>query len=175
MNTDRAIRDAMVAAMPQLRRFAVSLANAQQADDLVQETLLRACDKIRLFNGRSEILPWLTTILRNQFYDEYRKRRREVEDVDGAHAAILTSNPAQIAHAEHADLRRALLKLPKEMREALLAIGCSGLSYQEAAQACGCSVGTIRSRVHERANVWPGSWASKVQPILRCSVLDVGR
>src|SRR5262245_18654731 len=101
MNTDRAIRDAMVAAIPKLRRFAVSLANAQQADDLVQETLLRACDKIQLFDGRSEILPWLTTILRNQFYDEHRKRRREVEDVDGAHAATLTSNPVQIAHAEH--------------------------------------------------------------------------
>ena len=148
MSMDRAIRDAMVAAIPQLRRFAVSLANSQQADDLVQETLLRACDKIRLFDGRSEMLPWLITILRNQFYSEHRKRRREIEDVDGAYAERLTTGPTQIAHAQHADLRAALLKLPREMREALVAVGYSGLSYQEAAQACGCPVGTIRSRVH---------------------------
>jgi RNA polymerase sigma-70 factor, ECF subfamily len=148
MNTDRAIRDAMVAAIPQLRRFAASLASAQQADDLVQQTLLRACDKIRLFDGKSDIVPWLITILRNEFYNEYRKRRREIQDVDGAYAETLTTGPAQIAHVEHADLRAALLKLPKEMREALIAVGYSGLSYQEAAQACDCPVGTIRSRVY---------------------------
>src|SRR5215471_6638983 len=78
MNTNRAIRDAMVAAIPPLRRFAVALSNAQQADDLVQETLLLACDKIRLFDARSDILPWLITILRNRFYSECRKRKREV-------------------------------------------------------------------------------------------------
>src|SRR5262245_8747768 len=111
MNTDRAVCDAMVAAIPQLRRFAVSLSNAQQADDLVQETLLLACDKIRLFDGRSEMLPWLIAILRNRFYDERRKRRKEVEDVDGAYAETLATAPTQIAHAEHADLHAALLKL----------------------------------------------------------------
>jgi RNA polymerase sigma-70 factor, ECF subfamily len=148
MNTDRAIREAMVAAIPQLRRFAVSLAGAQQADDLVQQTLLLACDKIRLFDGRSEMLPWLITILRNQFYDERRRRWREVEDVDGAYAETMTTGPIQIAHAEHTSLRSALSKLPKEMREALIAVGYSELSYKEAAQACDCPVGTIRSRVH---------------------------
>ena len=148
MNMDRAIRDAMVAAIPPLRRFAVSLSNAQQADDLVQETLLLACDKIRLFDARSDILPWLITILRNRFHSERRKRWKEVEDVDGAYAETLMTGPTQIAHAEHANLRDALLRLPKEMREALIAVGYSGLSYQEAALACGCPVGTIRSRVH---------------------------
>src|SRR5262245_2804198 len=148
MTTDRAIRDAMVAAIPRLRRFAVSLSGAQQADDLVQQTLLLAWDKIEFFDASREMLPWLSTILRNQFYDEHRKRRKEVADVDGTHAETLTTGPTQIAHAEHADLKAALLKLPKEMREALLAVGCSGLSYQEAAQACGCPVGTIRSRVY---------------------------
>jgi RNA polymerase sigma-70 factor (ECF subfamily) len=156
MNTDRAIRDAMVAAIPQLRRFAVSLSSTQQADDLVQQTLLRACDKIQLFDMRSEMLPWLITILRNQFYDKRRKRRKEVEDVDGAYAATLTTGPIQIAHAEYAALRAALLKLPREMREALIAVGYSGLSYQEAAQACDCPVGTIRSRVH-RAREYLGA------------------
>jgi RNA polymerase sigma-70 factor, ECF subfamily len=148
MNTDPAIRAAMVAAIPQLRRFAVSLSGAQQADDLVQQTLLLAWDKIRLFDARCEMLPWLIAILRNQFYSEHRKRWREVGDADGAYAEMLTAGPTQIAHAEYADLRAALLKLPKEMRDALIAIGYSGLSYQEAAHACDCPIGTLRSRVH---------------------------
>src|SRR5262245_47940398 len=74
MDMDPAIRDAMVAAIPRLRKFAISLAGVQQADDLVQETLLQACSKIRLFNPTSQMLPWLITILRNQFYSQYRKR-----------------------------------------------------------------------------------------------------
>lgn len=148
MNRDRSIRDAMVAAIPHLRRFAVSLSSAQQADDLVQQTLLLACDKIRLFDARTDMLPWLITILRNQFYSEHRRRWREVEDVNGTYAERLTTGPIQIAHLENADLRSALLTLPKEMREALIAVGYSGLSYEEAAQASHCPVGTIRSRVH---------------------------
>jgi RNA polymerase sigma-70 factor, ECF subfamily len=110
--------------------------------------LLHACDKIRLFDARGPILPWLITILRNQFYTECRKRRREVEDVDGTYTETLVIEPSQIAHMEHEDLRAALLKLPDEMREALMAVGYSGLSYQEAAQVCDCPIGTIRSRVH---------------------------
>jgi RNA polymerase sigma-70 factor (ECF subfamily) len=148
MNMDPAIRDAMIAAIPRLRKFAVSLAGAQQADDLVQETLLQACSKIRLFNPTSPMLPWLITILRNQFYSQYRKRRREVEDVDGAYAEALVVEPSQVTHAEHQDVRTALSKLPIEMREALIAIGWRGLSYQEAARACDCPIGTLRSRVH---------------------------
>jgi|SRR5215813_6510557 len=148
MTMDPVLRDEMVAAIPQLRKFAVSLSSAQQADDLVQETLLQACSKIHLFDQNSPMLPWLMTILRNQFYDECRKRRREVEDVDGSHAETLVTGPSQIAHTEHQDLRTALLKLPDDMRDALLAVGWRGLSYQEAAQACDVPVGTIRSRVH---------------------------
>src|SRR5262245_20172468 len=126
MNMEPAIRDAMVAAMPRLRKFAVSLSSAQQADDLVQETFLQACSKIHLFDSRSQMLPWLITILRNQFYSECRKRYREVEDVDGTYAETLVTGPTQIAHTEHQDLRAALLKLPNEMREALIAVGWRG-------------------------------------------------
>jgi|SRR5215470_2062730 len=148
MNMDPAIRDAMIAAIPRLRKFAVSLCGAQQADDLVQETLLQACSKIALFDPTSQMLPWLITILRNLFYSECRKRRREVEDVDGTYAGALATGPIQIAHAEHRDLRTALSKLPHEMRDALIAVGWRGLSYQEAARACDCPIGTLRSRVH---------------------------
>ena len=145
MNT--AIREAMIAGIPQLRRFAVSLAGAQQADDLVQQTLLQACSKIQLFDSKSRIVPWLITILRNQFYSECRKRR-EVEDVDGIYANTLVAEPNQLAHAELKDLDAALLKLPDEMRQAVIAVGWHGLSYHDAARAFDCPVGTIRSRVH---------------------------
>src|SRR5262245_30808279 len=128
MSLDPAIRDAMVAAIPRLRKFAVKLCGAQQADDFVQETLLQACSKIRLFDPTSQMLPWLITILRNQFYSECRKRRREVEDVDGTYAEAMAIEPSQIAHAQHTDLRAALLKLPNDMREALIAVGWRGLS-----------------------------------------------
>src|SRR5262249_14991179 len=133
MSMDPAVRDAMIAAIPRLRKFAVSLASAQQADDLVQETLLLACRKIQLFDPESQMLPWLLAILRNQFYTECRKRRREVEDVDGAYAEILVTEPGQVAHLQHQDLRAALLKLPHEMRDALIAVGYRGMSDSAAA------------------------------------------
>jgi len=148
MNMQPAIRDAMIAAIPQLRRFAVRLAGPQQADDLVQQTLLQACSKIRSFDSTSPILPWLIVILRNQFYSECRKRGQEVEDVDGIYASTLVTGPNQIAHAELKDLDAALLKLPDEMREAVIAVSWEGLSYQDAARAFDCPIGTVRSRVH---------------------------
>jgi RNA polymerase sigma-70 factor (ECF subfamily) len=148
MNMQPAIRDAMVAAIPKLKRFAVSLAGRQQADDLVQQTLLQACSKISLFHSNGPLLPWLITILRNLFYSECRKRGREVEDVDGSFAKAQVAEPNQIAHAELKDLGAALLKLPDEMRQVLIAVAWEGLSYRDAAQGLGCPVGTIRSRVH---------------------------
>jgi RNA polymerase sigma-70 factor (ECF subfamily) len=148
MNMQPGIRDAMIAAIPQLRRFAVRLAGRQQADDLVQQTLLQACSKIRSFDSTSPILPWLIAILRNQFYSEWRKRGREVEDVDGIYSSTLVIGPNQIAHAELKDLDAALLKLSDEMREAVIAVGWKGLSYRDAARAFDCPVGTVRSRVH---------------------------
>lgn len=145
---DPTIRAAIIDSIPRLRRFAVSLAGVQQAEDLVQQTLLTACSKIRLFDSRCEILPWIMTILRNQFYSECRKRGREIEDVDGAHAQMLVTGPNQVAHMELKDLQAALLKLPNEMREAVIAVGWEGLSYRDAAEVFHCPIGTIRSRVH---------------------------
>jgi len=96
VDLDPSICSAMVAAIPERRAFAVSLCNVERADDLVQETLLRACNKIELFEPNSQMLPWLITILRNQFYSECRKRRREVEDVDGIYAETLGPSPARL-------------------------------------------------------------------------------
>jgi RNA polymerase sigma-70 factor, ECF subfamily len=143
------IHPAMLAAIPQLRTYAVSLCRDREyADDLVQETLLRACDNIARFDPETNMTAWLITILRHHFYSEYRKRRREIVDVDGIYADTLVTQPTQMARTEYGELRRALDKLPGEMRDAIVLIAGSGASYDEAARICGCAVGTIKSRVH---------------------------
>jgi RNA polymerase sigma-70 factor (ECF subfamily) len=91
---------------------------------------------------------WLFTILRNLFRSEYRKRRREVEDADGRYAETLKSHPEQIGRVEFEEFRVALAKLPADQREALILVGASGFSYDDAAAICGCAVGTIKSRVN---------------------------
>jgi RNA polymerase sigma-70 factor (ECF subfamily) len=91
---------------------------------------------------------WLFTILRNLFRSEYRKRRREVEDAEGRYADTLKSNPEQTGRVEFQEFRTALEKLPPDQREALILVGASGFSYEDAAAICGCAVGTIKSRVN---------------------------
>ncbi len=149
MNVDPALRDQILAAIPSLRAFAISLSgNVDRADDLVQETILRALANIHSFQPGTNMPAWLFTILRNLFRSEYRKRRREVEDVDGSFAETLRSNPDQIGRVEFQEFRQALAQLPAEQREALILVGASGFSYEEAADICECAVGTIKSRVN---------------------------
>src|SRR5215213_8395096 len=146
---DPSLRDAMLQATPNLRAFAISLtSNVDRADDLVQETLMRAIANIDRFQPGTNMQAWLFTILRNLFHSEYRKRRREVEDADGKYAATLAIQPHQGAHLDFEDLQRALTRLPADQREALLLVGASGFSYEQAAEICGCAVGTIKSRVN---------------------------
>jgi RNA polymerase sigma-70 factor, ECF subfamily len=149
MKLDPSIRDAVLAAVPSLRAFAISLSgNVDRADDLVQETLLRALVNFDSFEPGTNLSAWLFTILRNLFRSEYRKRRREVEDGDGTYAESLKSQPEQEARVEFREFRAALAKLPGDQREALILVGASGFSYEEAAGICGCAVGTIKSRVN---------------------------
>src|SRR5215207_1695535 len=149
MALDASVRDAVLTAVPSLRAFAISLCgNVDRADDLVQETLLRALANINSFEPGSNMPAWLFTILRNLFRSEYRKRRREVEDADGTYAQSLKSQPEQSGHVEFQEFRAALGKLPPDQREALILVGASGFSYEEAADICGCAVGTIKSRVN---------------------------
>jgi RNA polymerase sigma-70 factor (ECF subfamily) len=149
MTVDPTIRDSILAAVPSLRAFAISLCgNVDRADDLVQETLLRALANIHSFQPGTNMPAWLFTILRNLFRSEYRKRRREVEDPDGSYAETLKTHPEQTSHVEFKEFRTALASLPSDQREALILVGASGFSYEEAAAICGCAVGTIKSRVN---------------------------
>jgi RNA polymerase sigma-70 factor (ECF subfamily) len=149
MQLDPVVGDAVLKAIPSLRAFAISLCgNVDRADDLVQETLLRAYANINSFQPGTNMSAWLFTILRNLFRSEYRKRRREVEDADGSYADSLKSQPEQSSRVEFTEFRTALAKLPSDQREALILVGASGFSYEEAAEICGCAVGTIKSRVN---------------------------
>lgn len=149
MNVEPAIRDELLAAIPSLRAFAISLCgNPDRADDLVQDTLVRAWSSLDRFERGTNLNAWLFTILRNGFFSEHRKRQREVEDVDGSYASRLISVPEQTGHLDFEDFRKALLKLPADQREALLLVGAQGFAYEEAAAICGCAVGTIKSRVN---------------------------
>jgi RNA polymerase sigma-70 factor (ECF subfamily) len=142
-------RDVMLATVPNLRAFAISLSgNVDRADDLVQGTLLRAIASIDSFEPGTNMQAWLCTILRNLFRSEFRKRRREVQDADGSYLDSLESLPEQHGRLEFEELSDALAKLPLVQREAVLLVGASGFSYNEAAAICETAVGTIKSRVN---------------------------
>jgi RNA polymerase sigma-70 factor (ECF subfamily) len=146
---EQSVREGILAAIPRLRAFAMSLTgNADWADDLVQETMVRAYANIDKFQPGTNLSAWLFTILRNEFRSEYRKKKREVEDVDGRHTDSLTAIPEQMGKIEFNELRVALASLPLEQQEAILLVGASGFSYEEAAEICDCAVGTIKSRLN---------------------------
>ncbi len=139
----------LISAVPGLRAFALSLCgNADKADDLVQETLVKAYGGLSSFAEGTNLMAWLITILRNAYYNERKKGWREVADPEGIIAGQLVSPPAQDAHMDLLDFRTALQQLPPDQREALLLIGASGFSYDEAAAICTCAPGTMKSRVN---------------------------
>ena len=148
MTLDPSVRTAMLAAMPKLRAFAISLCrNGDHAEDLVQDTLLRACANIMSFTPGTNMLAWLCTILRNHFLSQCRSRRGWSEEIED-HADSIASKPMQAIHAECNELTAALVKLGPTQREAVVMIGAWGFSYDEAAKICGCPTGTIKSRVN---------------------------
>ena len=139
--------------MGNLRAFAVSLCgDKERADDLVQETLFKAWNHLDSFKEGTNLKAWLFTILRNTYFSERRKRKREVEDADGSYAARLATHPEQHGHMDLQDFRAVLVRLPDDQREALVLVGAAGFSYEEAAEICGCAVGTIKSRVNRARN-----------------------
>lgn len=146
-------RQLLVAELPSIRAYAITLCGTQHgADDLVQDTLLKAWGAAASFRPGTSMRAWLFVILRNTYFSLYRRRGREVQDVDGAHAERLSVPGGQEGSIDLADFRRALAQLPEEQREALVMVGASGLSYEEAAEVCGTALGTIKSRVN-RARV----------------------
>lgn len=138
----------LTALIPHLRAFSRSICNnATLADDVAQEAMLKAWKARERFRPGSNMKAWTFTILRNQFYSVKRRSWRATSlDQDVAEQTIVaTSDAEQSVHLN--ELRRGLDMLKESQREAIILIGASGLSYEEAAEICGCAVGTIKSRV----------------------------
>lgn len=143
----------LVGAISHLRAFARSFAHdPARADDLVQETLVKAWNSRESFTPGTNFRAWLFTILRNVYFSQHRKLRREVDDPDEQYQNSLSVPPEQHGHLDLADFRAALSTLPSDQREALVLVGAEGFSYEEAAEICGCAVGTIKSRVNRARN-----------------------
>lgn len=139
----------MVGEMPYLRAFAVSLSGSYSlADDLVQDTLIKAWSHADSFEPGTNFRAWLVTILRNTYFSQYRKRSREVQDSDNFHAQQISVKGEQESTVTMQDVQKALNKLAPEHREILLMIGITELSYEEAAQICNIAVGTVKSRLN---------------------------
>ena len=142
-------RDELVMHLPAMRAFAISLTrDLTAADDLVQDTIVKAWSNFDKFTPDSNMRAWLFTILRNTFYSDRRKRRREVMDPDGTHAARLFEKPAHDGRLAMTDFLGAFDKLSPEHREVLVLVGASGFSYEEAASMTGVAVGTVKSRAN---------------------------
>jgi RNA polymerase sigma-70 factor (ECF subfamily) len=145
-------QDLLVEQLPQLRAFArVLVRNPTLADDMVQETVLRALTNVDKFALGTNLGAWLATILRNQFYNEFRRRARAAAYVDSI-PPLAGCDGDQEARLALREFERAFHALPATQREALSLVGISGFSYEEAARIVGCAAGTIKSRV-SRARV----------------------
>ncbi len=132
-----------------LRAFAMSLTrNSAAADDLVQDTIVKAWSNIDRFQRGTNLRAWLFTILRNTFYSDQRKRKREVPDPDGIYAATLYDKPAHDGRLAMTDFLHAFDKLSPEHREVLILVGASGFAYEDAAKMMGVAVGTVKSRAN---------------------------
>lgn len=145
---DKGFERDVVAAMPRLRSFAISLCGrTADADDMVQDTVVKALRKHDSFEPGTNLQAWLMTILRNDFLSARRKAGRIVADPDGAFTASLASLPDQDDVVELKEVRRRIAMMPLDMRVALLTIGEMGGAYEEAAEFLGVATGTMKSRV----------------------------
>lgn len=149
VTSDDDARNALPDHIPSLRAFAISLTrNVSEADDLVQETILKAWSKFDKFTPGTDLRAWLFTILRNTFFSSKRKTRREVADPEGIHAGGLFEKPHHDGRLAFGDFQRGFDQLSAEHREVLILVGANGYSYEEAAEMMGVAIGTAKSRAN---------------------------
>lgn len=138
----------LLALVPFLRAFARSLCGHRDlADDLAQDTLVRAWQARDAFTPGTNMKAWLFTILRNQFYSDRRRSWRQMDWNQELAEMIPGSSSDQLRALELGDVARAMRKLGAEQREALILVGAGGFSYEEAASIANCPIGTVKSRV----------------------------
>ncbi|MDP3459463.1 MAG: sigma-70 family RNA polymerase sigma factor [Hyphomonas sp.] len=147
LSTDE-FKASLIEMVPHLRAFARSLCNnAVAADDLVQDTMLRAWKARESYVAHTSFRAWTFTILRNVFYSEKRRSWRSTELAPEMAERTLVAADDPSKGMELVELRNALDHLPDDQREAIILVGAGGMSYDEAAEIVGCAVGTIKSRV----------------------------
>lgn len=148
IDEDKIFRDQLLALLPSLRAFSRGLCgNRDMADDLAQDTMMRAWAARASYTQGSNFRAWMFMIMRNQFYSTLRKNKRMTSLDPEVAERVLVVAPAQQNGINVDDVAKALQKLPAEQREVMLLIGANGLSYEEAAQIIGCAMGTVKSRL----------------------------
>lgn len=146
--SDPEFKTQLAQVIPHLRAFGRSLSGSRDlADDLVQETLLKAWAARKRFQAGTNMRAWTFIILRNLYLSQMRRARFKGEWDDLVADRLLAAPASQDRHVELADMQRALLHLPQPQREALILVGAGGFAYEEAAEICQVAVGTIKSRV----------------------------
>ena len=146
--SDPEFKTQLAQVIPHLRAFGRSLSGSRDlADDLVQETLLKAWAARKRFQAGTNMRAWTFIILRNLYLSQMRRARFKGEWDDLVADRILAAPASQDRHVELGDMQRALLHLPQPQREALILVGAGGFAYEEAAEICNVAVGTIKSRV----------------------------
>lgn len=145
---DRIFREDLVRTLPHLRAFARGLCGRpDMADDLVQETAIKAWAARDRFQPGTNFKAWTFAILRNHFLSELRRNRHQVDYDPEAAERLLVMQADQEAPLHLSDMEAALMKLSPERREAVLLIGAGGFTYEDAAAVADCAVGTMKSRV----------------------------
>ena len=135
--------------VPQLRAFARGLAGSRdRADDLVQDTIVRALGAAHRYEPDTNMRAWLFTILRNCHFSERRKARYDGGSIDDLPERLQTTRGDQMTSLELKEVYRLLQSIPAQYREALILVSAAGMSYDEAAAVCKCAVGTIKSRIN---------------------------
>lgn len=148
MLSDDQFKRELTAVIPHLRAFGRSLSGSRDlADDLVQETLMKAWAARSRFQAGTNMRAWTFIILRNHFLSQMRRARFKGEWDELVADRLLSAAAGQDKQIELGDLQRALMQLPQSQREALILVGAGGFAYEEAAEICGVAVGTIKSRV----------------------------
>lgn len=145
---DPDIRHQIVELLPDLRAFARFLVRDRVgADDVVQDSIVRALGAIDQFQPGTNLKAWLFTILRNQFYEQSRRRKRETNALQARFDVSEAADPQQHAQSDITDLQQLIWRLPPSQREALILVGAQEMSHEEAAAICGVPVGTMKARL----------------------------
>lgn len=140
--------DELLLLIPKLRGYARQLVrDRHDADDLVQDVVVRALGAKDRFELGTNMRAWLFTILRNRFYNKYAPSRGQTVSIEAAPPVVLRVEPSQDWAITHLELRRAFALLPAPHRDVLLLSAGAELSYEEIGQIIGCAVGTVKSRV----------------------------